>query len=133
MNEADLAALWSQLGPDARAEGGHIYLAFSPEVVGRDGVELNRIGALSGMDGIVAVLNRAIEARTGRPGTLTTANRVAKYVYDRVQAAYDGGTDAGGQPAGERTTFFQPAELLEIAVESGLLTLGRAVPDEVVG
>jgi isopropylmalate/homocitrate/citramalate synthase len=41
----------------AEAQGGLIYLPFLPEIVGRKEVELNRIGALSGMDGIISVLN----------------------------------------------------------------------------
>jgi isopropylmalate/homocitrate/citramalate synthase len=49
-----------------QALGGLIYLPFDPQVVGRRGVELNRIGALSGMDGIISVLNRQREVSTKR-------------------------------------------------------------------
>lgn len=100
----------------AEAPGGLIYLPFDPEIVGRQGVELNRIGALSGMDGIVSVLNRHREV-SGVPGTkLSGVSRLVKLVYDRVHEAYDGQYDqAQDHYTDYRTTFFQVEELAQIA------------------
>ena len=42
----------------SQATGGLLYLPFDSASVGHQELELNRIGALSGMDGIVSVLNR---------------------------------------------------------------------------
>ena len=99
-----------------RAEGGLIYLPYAPELVGRDSQELNRIGALSGMDGIVSVLNRQVKLATGQEGKYTAASRAVKYVYDMVQEAYDGQWDeTRGQFVSYRTSFFEPEELLALA------------------
>ncbi len=100
----------------AEAPGGLIYLPFDPEIVGRQGVELNRIGALSGMDGIVSVLNRHREV-SGVPGTrLSGVSRLAKLVYDQIHEAYDGRYDqAQDHYVDYRTTFFKVEELAQIA------------------
>ncbi len=100
----------------AQAPGGLIYLPFDPQLLGRLELEMNRIGALSGMDGIVAVLNRLREeAGTGGP-PLTVASRTAKQVYDAVHQAYDGLYDEqSGGYIGYRTDFFDAGELARIA------------------
>ncbi len=99
-----------------QAEGGLIYLPFEPALVGRQPTELNLIGALSGMDGIVAVLNRQAEKETGAPGHYTVASRLIKHIYDRVQEAYDGHYDpATDSWSGYRTTFFKPEDILALA------------------
>ena len=100
------------------AEGGYIYLAYDPAVVGKDNQELNRIGHLSGMDGIVSLLNREHQRRTGQPGQYNAVSRAVKHVYDRVHDAYDGFLDEGsGKYADYRTTFFEPEEVYELALE----------------
>ena len=76
------------------AGGGPIYLPFDAGLVGEEVVELNRIGALSGMDGIVSVLNQQVKVETGEEGTFTNVSRAVKYVYDRIQEAYDGTYDS---------------------------------------
>lgn len=102
----------------AQAQGGLLYLPFNPGVVGRQGVELNRIGALSGMDGIISVLNRHREA-SGVPGPrLTGASKLVKLVYDWVHKAYDGRYDqAQDRYVDYRTTFFDVDELDRIAAQ----------------
>ncbi len=101
------------------AEGGLIYLPYAPELLGRDSQELDRIGALAGMEGIVSVLNRQVKKTTGKEGKYTVASRVVKHVYDRVHEAYDGTWDeAQGRYINARTTFFEPAELLALAKEA---------------
>lgn len=98
------------------APGGLIYLPYSPSVLGREGVELNRVGGLSGMDGIVAILNKEWELATGEKGKFSIASKLVKRIYDRVQAAYDGAYDAAADGYRDcRTTFFDGAELLEMA------------------
>jgi len=100
------------------AEGGYIYLAYSPATVGREDTELHRLGHVSGIDGIVSILNREFERRTGQSGSYTPVSRAVKYVYDRVHAAYDGQFDEGqGQYVNYRTTFFTADEVYEIAQE----------------
>ena len=102
-----------------QAEGGPIYLPFEATVVGEEGVELNRIGALSGMDGIVSVLNRQTKVETGQTGRYTLTSRAAKYVYDRLQEAYDGTYDPGTDTlVNPRRTFFTPEEVLSLAREA---------------
>ena len=101
-----------------QAQGGLIYLPFEPSLVGRDDVEFNLVGGVAGMDGIVAVLNAAMERETGQPGGYTVTSRAVKYVYDKVQEAYDGSFDDQGQPVDYRTSFFSPAEILALAKEA---------------
>ena len=102
-----------------RAEGGAIYLAFNAALVGEEAAEHNLIGALSGMDGIVAVLNRQRRVETGQQGKYTTTSRVVKYVYDRIQEAYDGTYDSEHDTlVGQRRTFFTPQEISALAQEA---------------
>ena len=101
------------------APGGFIYLPYDPTLVGRTSVEFNRIGGLTGMDGIVAVLNKEAQRRTGQEGRYTVASKVVKYIYDRVQDAYNGQWDEASSRYGSyRTTFFEPAEVYELAQEA---------------
>jgi citrate (Re)-synthase len=100
------------------AEGGYIYLAFNPNVVGREDTELHRLGHVSGIDGIVSILNRESEKRTGQPGAYAAVSRAVKYVYDKVHAAYDGQLDPKtGRYADYRMTFFTADEIYELAQE----------------
>ncbi len=99
----------------SQAEGGLLYLPFAPEAVGHRGAELNRIGALSGMDGIISVLNRYREACGIQGPKLTGVSKLVKYVYDRVHDAYDGRYDpTQGRYVDYRTTFFEVEELIRI-------------------
>ncbi len=101
-----------------RAEGGLIYLPYDPALLGRTRVELNRIGSLSGLDGIVSILNQAVKEATGKEGKYSRSSKVVRYIYQRVQAAYEGTYDpATGAYVGNRSTFFQPHELLALARE----------------
>ena len=101
------------------AGGGPIYLPFDAGLVGEEVVELNRIGALSGMDGIVSVLNQQVKVETGEEGTFTNVSRAVKYVYDRIQEAYDGTYDSEqGSVVGQRRSFFTPEEVLALAREA---------------
>lgn len=103
------------------AAGGLIYLPFDPALLKRSSVDLNLLGALSGMDGITAVLNRQVERVTGRPGALTNVSKVVKRIYDRIQEQYDGTYDKStGRCHGFRTSFFSPDEVLDMAVGFGL-------------
>ncbi len=100
----------------ARAQGGLIYLPFDSSVVGRQGVELNRIGALSGLDGIISVLNRYREATGVREPKITGVSKLAKRVYDQVHEAYDGHYDpVQDRYTDYRTTFFDAEELAQAA------------------
>jgi len=101
-----------------QAKGGPIYLAFDAAVVGDEASENSVIGALSGMDGIVAVLNRQINVETGQQGRYSTTSRVVKYIYDKIQEAYDGTYDSEYDSlVGQRRTFFDPAEISALAKE----------------
>ncbi|MEE8353752.1 MAG: hypothetical protein V3S10_04775, partial [Dehalococcoidales bacterium] len=100
------------------AEGGLIYLPIDPAVVGRREVELSRIGSLSGIDGIVSVLNRQREAAGDPRPRLTGTSRLVKRVYDGIHQAYDGRYDADQDRWLDcRTTFFEPAELAALAAK----------------
>jgi isopropylmalate/homocitrate/citramalate synthase len=100
------------------APGGLIYLPYSPSFVGRQEVELHRIGGLAGMEGLVAVLNDELEAR-GDPARYTVVSKIVKQVYDQVHAAYDGTWDEEKKAYVEpRTTFFEPQEILQMADEA---------------
>ncbi|MCH7577989.1 MAG: hypothetical protein IH822_09405 [Chloroflexi bacterium] len=101
------------------APGGLIYLAYDPAVVGSEGAERSVVGALSGSEGIVSILNREAEVR-GLEVRFSGTNRVVKEIYDRVQAIYDGEYDESVDAwVNYRTTFFQPDEIWRIAVELG--------------
>ncbi|MBI3742808.1 MAG: 2-isopropylmalate synthase [Chloroflexi bacterium] len=100
-----------------KAEGGDIYLPFDPHLLGEQTVELHRVGSLSGAEGIVALLNKKAAA-VGRPADYTTASRVVKYVYDKVQEAYDGEWDEATKSyRNARRTFFTADELYRLAEE----------------
>jgi len=100
----------------AEAQGGLIYLPFDPGLVGRQEVELNRIGALSGMDGIISVLNRYQETKGIRGHQLTSVSKLTKHIYDLIHEAYDGHYDETQDKFVEyRTTFFEAEELAQMA------------------
>ena len=100
------------------APGGLIYLAYSPALVGQDEAERNLIGAMSGSEGIVALLNSEAQAR-GVEERFTNLSRVVKEVYDRVQDAYNGRYDESADRWTDyRTTFFTPEEIWRIAADS---------------
>jgi isopropylmalate/homocitrate/citramalate synthase len=93
------------------APGGLIYLAYDPALVGRSGFERSSIGAMSGSEGIVAILNGEAQ-RHGLEARFSTTSRVVKQLYDEVQAAYDGEYDAPNDRwVSYRTTFFTPEEI----------------------
>ena len=97
------------------APGGLIYLPFDPGLVGRHQLELNLIGALSGMDGIVSVLNRHQETAGTRGKRFTSVSKLIKLIYDRIHEAYDGRYDqAEDRYVGYRTTFFEIEELVQM-------------------
>jgi isopropylmalate/homocitrate/citramalate synthase len=109
----------------ADAPGGLIYLAYDPSTVGSEGAERSVVGALSGSEGIVAILNREVEARGLDVRRFSSTSRVVKEIYDRVQAAYNGTYDSSSDAwLNYRTTFFQPAEIWEMAVELGAVDGG---------
>ena len=100
----------------AQAPGGLIYLPFDPQLLGRLELEMNRIGALSGIDGIVAVLNRLREEAGNDGPPLTATSRTVKLVYDTVHQAYDGRYDEqSASYVDYRTDFFDAEELARIA------------------
>ncbi len=101
-----------------QAQGGSIYLAFDASVIGDEAEEHSVIGALSGMDGIVAVLNGQVKQQTGEQGTYSTTSRVVKRIYDRIQDSYDGEYDESEDAfIGGRRTFFTPAEIYALSIE----------------
>ena len=101
------------------AGGGPIYLPFDAALVGDEAVEQHRIGALSGMDGIVSVLNRKVKEETGQEGTYSNVSRAVKHVYDYIQASYDGAYDRESDTlVGQRRTFFSAEEILALTREA---------------
>jgi len=117
-----------------QAEGGPIYLAFDAAVVGEEGEEHSVIGSLSGMDGIVAVLNQQIKVETGQQGKYAITSRVVKYIYDTIQEAYDGTYDSEHDAlVGQRVTFFTPAEISALAMEAQGKQAGRGTAHIRVG
>jgi isopropylmalate/homocitrate/citramalate synthase len=102
----------------ANAPGGLIYLAYDPALVGRTEAERSVIGAMSGSEGIVAVLN-AEAGRRGAEVRFSTTSRVVKDIYDRVQEAYDGRYEEKTDRWNDyRTTFFTPEEIWQMAASS---------------
>jgi len=100
------------------AEGGLIYLPIDPAVIGRREVEMSRIGALSGIDGIVSLLNQERQAAGDTRPKLTGTSRLVKRVYDGVHEAYNGRYDAASDRwLDYRTTFFQPSDLAALAAQ----------------
>lgn len=109
------------IGRQKEAEGGLIYLPFDPALLERQSEEMNLVGAVSGMDGIAAVLNQQIGVTTGTPGKLSNVSKTVKRIYDHVQESYDGVYDeAQGACRNYRTSFFSPEEILRLAVKFGL-------------
>lgn len=101
----------------AQAPGGLIYLPFDPAIVGRDREVLHCVGALSGMDGIISLLNQHREnAGVEGPAFTTATSRLVRYVYDQVHQAYDGRYDPEqDRYLDYRTTFFEAEELAWLA------------------
>ncbi len=100
----------------AEAQGGLIYLPFLPGSVGHKEVELNRIGALSGMDGIISVFNRYQETKGIHGHQLSSVSKLTKHIYDLIHEAYDGHYDETQDKFVEyRTTFFEAEELARMA------------------
>ncbi len=101
------------------APGGLLYLAYDPAIVGREGAERSVVGALSGSEGIVSILNRAAEEH-GLDARFSSTSRIVKEIYDRVQTAYNGRYDESADTwVNYRTTFYQPDEVWQMAVELG--------------
>ena len=99
------------------APGGLIYLPYAAAEVGREQAELHLVGSLSGMDGLIAVLNKEMEA-AGEKKRYTLFSRTVKEVYDRVHAAFDGAWDeAAGRYTDPHVSFFEPSHLLEMGRE----------------
>lgn len=108
------------------AIGGLIYLPFEPEILGQRSVEFNRIGALSGMDGLVSVLNEAWYKDTGEKDRFSLASRLVKEVYDFIHDSYNGVYDEKtGEYQKFRTSFFTGEELIKIARDIQLRDPGR--------
>jgi len=100
------------------AKGGLIYLAYDPAVVGRSTAERTVVGAMSGSEGIVAILNSEAEKR-GLEMRVTTTSRVVKEIYDSVQEAYNGHYDESSERwLDYRTSFFTPDEVWQMAAKS---------------
>jgi len=99
------------------AEGGLIYLPYASLLVGREQDELHRVGALSGMDGLVAILNEELEAR-GEEKRYSLVSRTVLALYKMIHESYDGKwDDEAGRFVESRDTFFEAKELLEAALE----------------
>ena len=112
------------------APGGLIYLAYDPALVGRTEVERSLIGAMSGSEGIVAILNHEAQRR-GLEARFSNTSRVVKEIYDKIQAAYDGEYDQSRDTwTNYRTTFFSPEEIWKMAAISlGLAQTGGHLPE----
>jgi isopropylmalate/homocitrate/citramalate synthase len=97
------------------APGGLIYLPYDPALVGRKEAEKSLIGAMSGSEGIISILNKEA-ARRGLEMRFSVTSRVVKEIYDKVQEAYDGQWDEGKKEwTNYRTTFFSPEEIWKMA------------------
>jgi isopropylmalate/homocitrate/citramalate synthase len=102
----------------AGAPGGLIYLAYNPAIVGQTEAERHLVGAMSGSEGIVAILNEEA-AKRGVDQHFTSMSRVVKEIYDRVQEAYNGRYDEQSDRwVDYRTDFFTPEEIWQMAAES---------------
>jgi isopropylmalate/homocitrate/citramalate synthase len=105
----------------ADAPGGLIYLPFEASLFGRDTVELSRVGGLSGSEGIVSILNRAMESR-GREQRFSNTSRVVKQIYDKIQDAYDGTYDSASDSySGFRRDYYTQEEIVSMAEEIGAI------------
>ncbi len=100
------------------APGGLIYLPYNPAAVGRTEDERHRIGSLTGLDGIISVLNYWWQSNGSGHAPLSGTSRLAKRLYDAVHAAFDGEYDeATGNYLHARTTFFQPEDLAQLVTQ----------------
>ncbi len=111
----------SGVAAQAEAPGGLIYLPYSATTVGRGEENLHRVGGVSGMDGLVAMLNKELASRGEEP-RYTTVSRTVLALYEKVHAAYDGRYDeVANSFVDARRDFFEPAELLELVqqIEEG--------------
>lgn len=107
----------SGVAKQGEAPGGLIYLPYASSMVGRERDELHRVGGVSGMDGLVAILNEELESR-GDQKRFTLLSRTVLALYDMVHASYDGKWDEkAGKFLDPRRTFFEADELLEAALE----------------
>ncbi len=103
------------------APGGLIYLPFEASMFGRDTVELSRVGSLSGSEGLVSLLNRAMEER-GSEQRFKSTSRVVKKIYDRLQAEYDGDLDESSNTySGYRRDFYTQDEIVAMATDFGAI------------
>lgn len=99
------------------APGGLIYLPYAASLVGRTDTEMHLVGSLSGMDGLVAVLNKELEA-AGETKRYTLFSKTVKEVYDRIHNAFDGTWDEeAGRYIDPHVSFFAPSHLLEMIRE----------------
>ena len=109
------------IAAQADAPGGLIYLPFEASLFGRDTVELSRVGSLSGSEGLVSILNRAMEQRKSEQ-RFTGTSRVVKMIYDRLQAEYDGTLDESANAySGYRRDFYTQDEIVAMAESFGAI------------
>jgi len=102
----------------AGAPGGLIYLAYDPALVGRTEAERHLVGAMSGSEGIVAILNEEAKKRA-IDQHFTSMSRIVKEIYDSVQDAYNGRYDEESDRWVEyRKDFFTPDEIWQMAAGS---------------
>ena len=107
------------IAAQADAPGGLIYLPFEASMFGRDTVELSRVGSLSGAEGLVSLLNRAMVERSSEQRFKSTS-RVVKKIYDRLQEEYDGTFDeATNSYSGYRRDFYTQDEIVAMAQDFG--------------
>ena len=105
----------SGVAKQGEANGGLIYLPYASSLVGREHNELYRVGAVSGMDGLVAILNQELKKR-GEDARYSLLSRTVLALYEKVHQSYDGEWDeAAGRFSGFRKSFFEAEELLEAA------------------
>ena len=105
----------SGVAKQGEADGGLIYLPYASSLVGREQNGLYRVGAVSGMDGLVAILNQELKKR-GEGNRYSLLSRTVLALYEKVHQSYDGDWDeAAGRFAGSRKSFFEAEELLEAA------------------
>jgi isopropylmalate/homocitrate/citramalate synthase len=101
------------------APGGLIYLPFAASLFGRKEVELSRVGSLSGSEGIVSILNRAMEQQ-GKEPKFSNTSRVVKQIYDKIQDEYDGAYDERSKRyTGYRREFYTSEEIVQMAKDLG--------------
>lgn len=99
----------------SQVPGGLIYLPFDPALVGRLNESLNRIGALSGMDGIVSVLNEYYRTNGNSSNKYTLISRAVKFTYDKIQEAYDGCYEPDQDLYRDyRQTFFEIEDVVDL-------------------